>query len=104
MPVEILDSRPLQCVAPCLRIDLNNRISILGENVGQVIALPPLQHVPDPDQKFPSAQKQEPQRALPLGVWAAEGIEKKHEIFDLSESRSSRFSEIGKGSSTPEIA
>jgi hypothetical protein len=39
-----------------------------------------------------------------LGVWAAEGIEKKHENFDLSESRSSRFSEIGKGSSTPEIA
>jgi hypothetical protein len=39
-----------------------------------------------------------------LRVWAAEEIEKKHENFDLSESRSSGFSEIGKGSSTPEIA
>jgi hypothetical protein len=45
MPAEIFDSSPLQCVSPCLRIHLHHRIAIVGENVSQMIALSPLQHI-----------------------------------------------------------
>lgn len=45
MPPEILNSGPLQCIAPRLGIDLDNWISLVAENMGRVIALPTLQHI-----------------------------------------------------------
>lgn len=44
MPPEILNPGPLQCIAPSLGIDLDDWISLISENLGWVLALPPLQH------------------------------------------------------------
>lgn len=44
MPPEILNPRPLQRIAPSPGADLDNRVSLVGENMGRVIALPTFQH------------------------------------------------------------
>ena|GEM_PF-3240412 len=44
MPAKILNSSSLQGVAPRLGVDLDNWISLIRENMGRVIALPPFQH------------------------------------------------------------
>ncbi len=44
MPAEILNSGPLQRIAPSLGVDLDDWTTLVGEYMGWVIALPPLQH------------------------------------------------------------
>lgn len=45
MPPEILNPGSLQRIAPSLGVDLDDRIAVVSENMGRVIALPPLQHI-----------------------------------------------------------
>ena len=45
MPAKIMNPRPQQRIAPSLGIDLNDWISLMGEHMVWVIALPLLQHI-----------------------------------------------------------
>ena len=48
MPPEILNSRPLQRIAPSLGVDLDKWIALESKNMGRIIALPPLKADPFP--------------------------------------------------------
>ena len=45
IPAEITDSCPQQRIAPSLRIDLDDWIALISENMSRVIAVPPLQYL-----------------------------------------------------------
>jgi len=45
MPAEILDTCPIWRLVPCLGIDLDNRLAVIGKKVGVVVTSHPLHNI-----------------------------------------------------------